>query len=229
MMGDVARALADLRDRRLWGVAAAAVALTLALLAAVFTAAAWALGVGSDLSFTLPWIGVVEIGGGATGALWTLAALVASLFLTPPVAALFIGMMLDWVVDAVESRNYRGLPPARPVPWLRQMGAAANLLGLMILANLAGLVLWILLPPAAPFVFLAINGWLIGREYFELVAYRRVDPATARALRKKNGLTTTALGAAIAAALAIPVLNLLAPLLGVAAITHMFHRVAPGR
>jgi uncharacterized protein involved in cysteine biosynthesis len=223
---DILRAIADLRDPRLWGVVAKAIALTLILLAAAFGGGAWALGVGSDLSFTLPWIGDVSVGGGATGLLWALAAIAASLFLTPPVAALFVGFLLDDVVDAVEARSYPALSRATPVPWLKQMGAALNLLALMIVANLIGLIFWALFPPVAPFLFLAMNGWLIGREYFELVAFRRVDASRARALRRANGLSATLIGAAVAAALAIPVVNLIAPLLGVAAATHLFHRVA---
>ena len=226
MLRDVGRAIADLRDPRLWGVALKAILLTLGLLALAFAGGAWALGIGSDLSFTLPWIGEVAVGGGATGLLWAVAALALSLFLTPPVAALFIGMLLDDVVDAVEARDYRGLPPARPVPWLRQIGAAANLLALMVVANLFGLIFWLLVPPAAPFVFLLLNGWLIGREYFELVAFRRVDAARARALRRSRGFACTAIGAATVALMATPIVNLIAPTIAVAAITHLFHRAA---
>ena len=226
MLVDVVRAVADRRDPRLWGVALKAILLTLALLGLAFGGGAWALGVGSDLSFTLPWIGEVGVGGGATGALWVVAALVGSMVLTPPVAALFIGVMLDEVVDAVEARSYPGLAPARPVPWLRQIGAATNLLLMMLVANAFGLVVWLLFPPGAPFLFLLINGWLIGREYFELVAFRRLDARQAKALRRSRILSATAIGAAVAAALAVPLLNLIAPLIGVAAATHLFHRFA---
>lgn len=225
MLRDILRAIGDLRSPAMWGVALKALALTLALLAGVFAAAGWALGIGSDLSFSLPWIGEVAIGGGATGVVWALAALALSAFLMAPVAALFIGFLLDDVVDAVEARDYPAVPRAPGVPMLRQLGASLNLLGLMIAANLLGLIFWLLAPPLAPFVFIALNGWLIGREYVEVVALRRMDRASARALRRSHRLAAFGVGVGVALLMSVPVAGLLAPMLGVAAATHLYHRV----
>ncbi|MFN3613295.1 MAG: EI24 domain-containing protein [Rubrimonas sp.] len=221
---DIARGLSDLMRPALWGVAIKAVLLTLALLVAAFWGGAWALGVGQDMSLSLPLLGVVEMGG-AAGVLWLLGALAIGTLLITPVAALFIGFLLDEVADAVEARSYPGLPPARPAPAWRQVGAALRLLALMLLANFAGLFVWLLATPLAPLYFLIANGWLIGREYFELVASRRLDPTTAGALRRAHRWSNLAVGACVAAAMAIPVLNLIAPLAGVAAVTHQFHRI----
>lgn len=226
MLRDILRALGDLRSPALWGVAVKAVALTLALLAGAFALAGWALGIGSDLSVTLPWIGEVGVGGGVTGALWALAALALSAFLMAPVAALFIGFLLDDVVDAVEARHYPALPRAPGVPMLRQLGAALKLLGLMLVGNGFGLMVWIVFPPAAPFVFLAVNGWLIGREYFETVALRRLDAAAARRLRRAHRMAAFGVGLGVALVMSVPLMGLIAPLLGVAAATHLYHRIA---
>ena len=226
MLRDILRALGDLRSPAMWSVALKAVALTLTLLAGAFALAGWALGIGSDLSFTLPWIGEVGVGGGVTGALWALAALALSAFLMAPVAALFIGFLLDDVVDAVEARDYPALPRAPGVPILRQLGASLKLLGLMLVGNGAGLIMWLLAPPAAPFVFLGVNGWLIGREYFETVALRRMDAAAAKRLRRSHRLAAFGVGLGVALVMSVPLLGLIAPLLGVAAATHLYHRVA---
>jgi len=226
MLRDILRALGDLRSPAMWGVALKAVALTLALLAGAFALAGWALGIGGDLSLTLPWIGQVGVGGGVTGVLWALAALALSAFLMAPVAALFIGFLLDDVVDAVEARDYPALAPAPGVPMLRQMAASLNLLGLMLAANAFGLIVWLLAPPVAPLLFIALNGWLIGREYFETVALRRMDAASARRLRRAHRLAAFGLGVGVALVMSVPLLGLLAPLLGVAAATHLYHRVA---
>jgi uncharacterized protein involved in cysteine biosynthesis len=224
MWRDAARALGELRDPRFWGVAAMSVALTAALLAGSFWGFGWLLGVGEGWRFSLPWIGEVGVGGGVGTALWSAFAVAASAFLMLPVAAAFIGVFLDRIVEAVEARSYPALPPAAPVPLGRQVRAAASLFGLMVVLNLAGLVVWVVLPPVAPFAFVALNGWLIGREYFETVALRRLDPAAARALRRRWRWSATGIGALVAAALALPLANLFAPLLGVAAMTHLFHR-----
>jgi uncharacterized protein involved in cysteine biosynthesis len=224
MLRDAARALDELRDPAFWGVAAKSVALTTALLAASFWGFGWLLGVGEDWSFSLPWIGQVSVGGGVGTALWVLLALVGSAVLMLPVAAAFIGVFLDAIVEAVERRNYPLLPPATPVPLATQLRAAAALFAAMVALNLLGLLVWVALPPLAPFVFVALNGWLIGREYFETVALRRMDAADARALRRRWRWSALGLGALVAAALALPLANLFAPLLGVAAMTHLVHR-----
>ncbi len=224
MWGDAARALDELRDPAFWGVALKSVALTAALLAVSFWGLGWMLGVGDGWSLTVPWLGEIGLSGGVGVALWVAFALAASAFLMLPVAAAFIGVFLDAIVDSVERRRYPGLPPARPVPPARQLRAAAGLLAAMVVGNLLGAAVWILLPPLAPFAFVGINGWLIGREYFETVALRRLDRAAARALRALWGWSATGIGALVAAALALPLANLFAPLLGVAAMTHLVHR-----
>lgn len=225
----ILRALRDLGDARLWGVALKAVVVTLVLLGLAFWAGGWALGVGEGLGVALPWSEGFTAPGGLTIALWIAGALVVSTFLTPPVAALFVGLLLDDVVDAVEARRYPDAPPAAAVPVLRQMGAALNLLALMLLANGFGLLVWLLAAPVAPFYFIATNGYLIGREYFELVASRRMSPDAARKERRRLRLSVWAIGAATAAALTVPIVNLLAPLLGVAAATHLHHAASrPG-
>ena len=224
MLRDLARAVADLRDPRLWGVVVKSMLLTLGLLAVGFAGLGALLGV-DDLVFDLPLLGVVDFGALGVFA-YVVAAMFGSALLTPLVAALFIGLLLDDVVDAVEDRRYPDAGPARAVPALTQMGAATRLLLTMIAANLLGLLIYLIAAPLAPVTFLLINGYLIGREYFETVALRRVDGRAAKALRRRNRLASTVIGAAVAGLLAVPLANLVAPLLGVAAATHLFHRVA---
>jgi uncharacterized protein involved in cysteine biosynthesis len=77
-------------------------------------------------------------------------------------------------------------------------------------------------------VFWAVNGWLLGREYFQLVAARRLGHRAATQLRKRHALQIWALGAVMAVPLSVPVVNLFVPVLGVAAYCHMYHRLSPG-
>lgn len=224
MLGDLARGIGELGHRAFWTVAAKAAGLTLALLAGAFWLAGRALGVGEGFALDLPFLDPIAIGGGVGSALFGAAALVASAFLMLPVAALFIGVFLDDIVDAVERRSYPHLPPARPVPLARQLRASLGLLGAMVVLNLLGLVVYLAAAPLAPVVFAALNGWLLGREYLETVALRRMDRTQAAALRRRWRLSAWGIGAAIAATLAIPVANLFAPLVGVAAATHLYHR-----
>jgi uncharacterized protein involved in cysteine biosynthesis len=103
---------------------------------------------------------------------------------------------------------------------------ALRFLGLVVAANLAALAIYMLLPPFAPFAFWAVNGFLLGREYFQLVALRRLPPAAATRLRKAHAGRIWLAGTAMAIPLSVPVLNLFVPIIGVAVFTHQFHRMA---
>ena len=94
--------------------------------------------------------------------------------------------------------------------------------------NLAAIILYLLAGPAAPLVFWAVNGYLFGREYFELVALRRLEPSAMRDLRRRHRFQIWLAGSLMAVPLSIPVLNILVPVIGVATYTHMFHRLSGG-
>ena len=76
-------------------------------------------------------------------------------------------------------------------------------------------------------LFYGVNGWLTGREYYEQVALRRRDPAEVRAWRKANAGTLWLTGAAIVFLGTIPILNLIVPVLGVAAMVHIAQTLKP--
>ena len=106
--------------------------------------------------------------------------LALSVFLMVPVAAGVVGFFLDGIVDAVEARHYPGLPPARAAgPRPRRSATRCASSGWWWSANLVALVLYFAVPPLAPFVFWLVNGFLLGREYFTLVADPAARAATA--------------------------------------------------
>lgn len=225
LVADMARALGQLGDGRFLWVVAKALALTVALLVALATAAAWlASAIPTDLGewwlighVTLPAIGPETLAVGFV--------LVASVFLMIPVAALFVGFFLEEVAEAVEARHYPGLPPADPPRLGANLGNAVRFAGVVIVANLAALVVYLMAGPLAPVVFYAVNGYLLGREYFELVAARHMGFAAATAFRRRHRARAWAAGTLMAVPLTIPVVNLLVPVLGVATVTHQFHRL----
>lgn len=224
MLGDLWLALGELRHRAFWGVAAASAALTLGLLGGLVVLVGWLLGVGEGFAVTLPWWGPVEAPGILGAVLYALAALGVSALLGGPVAALFVGLFLETVVAAVEQRAYPAAGPGQPAPWPQQVRAALSLMLAVLAGNLLVLLIALAVPPAAPLLLVAVNGWLLGREYVETVALRRMPLDAARAFRRTHRLRAFGVGAAMAAAMAVPVANLLAPLIGAAAATHLFHR-----
>jgi uncharacterized protein involved in cysteine biosynthesis len=225
LIADLARAIGQMGDRRFLWVVIKAVALTLLLLAGM----SWLAGWGASLLPTdlgeWPLVGQVTLPGSGLQGLAVGAVLVGSIFLMIPVAAIIIGFFLEDVAEAVEARHYPALPPARPPGLLANLGNALRFGAIVVLANLGALILYLFSGPLAPFVFYAVNGYLLGREYFELVAARHMPFREATALRKRHWLRAWAAGTLMAIPLTIPIMNILVPVLGVATVTHQFHRL----
>jgi uncharacterized protein involved in cysteine biosynthesis len=193
-----------------------AVGLTAALFAALWGTVAWLL---LETQF-FEWWWLDE----ALALLGGVAALVLSWLLFPAVAMLFVGLFLDGVVEAIERRHYPHLPPARGVGMTTAIGAAVRL-GLIALAlNLLLLPAYFLLPGVNLLLFWGVNGYLLGREYFELVALRRLGTKAARILRRERAAGVFLAGVVIAVLLTVPILNLAAPVLGAAFMLHLFER-----
>lgn len=221
-----AAALGQLPDPRFRRVVGLGVGLTVALLAAAYAGFValiqWFVPEMTDL----PLIGPV----GGVDTLLSVASvflmLGLSVFLMVPVASAFMGVFIEQVVDAVEDRHYPALPPARPLGLAEGMIAAVNFIGLVIAVNLAALLALPFVGPLAPILFWAVNGYLLGQEYFTLVALRRMGRAEAKALRRTHRARLWLAGTLMAVPLTVPVLNLIIPVLGAATFTHLFHRIA---
>ena len=220
------KALGQIGDPRFRRVMGLGVLLALALLAAVY--AGFLVLINSfvpgtiDLIFVGPITGIDALLG--WGSLFLMLGL--SVFLMVPVASAFSGLFLEDIADAVEDRHYPGLPPVTPVRLGDSLVDSLNFLGLVIAANVLALVLYIFAGPFIPVVFWAVNGWLLGREYFTLVATRRIGREGAKALRAQNSGRIWLARILMAAPLSVPLVNLVIPVLGVATFTHLFHRMA---
>ena len=223
---DFLKAVRQLPDPRFFRILAIGLALTIALLVGVFWLFATAIGWLVPDSFTLPWIG--EIGGIDTALSWAAipVMLLASAFLMVPVATAFIGLFLDQIADAVEDVHYPHLPPARPVGLAEGVADALKFLGLVLGVNLVALAIYLIFAPISPLLFWVVNGVLLGREYAQMVALRRLDPAEAANFRRRHRFEIFAAGVLMAVPLTIPLVNLLVPILGAATFTHLFHRLS---
>lgn len=161
--------------------------------------------------------GLAEFGG-------ILGAIVIAWFLFPSVAAAIAGIFSDEVIDAVEAKHYPALPPGKPVPLASAIFDGLKLAGIALIANLLALPFLIVFPVYVLITW-GVNGWLLGREYFEMVAFRRMDRASAHALHRRHNRTFTIAGVMIAVCLTIPFVNLLAPVLGAAFMVHVAQNV----
>ncbi len=149
------------------------------------------------------------------------ATLVLTWFLFPVVFTLIGSLFLDAVAAATEARHYADLPAAPGAPLGAALGATAGFLAAMVVLNLVMLI-FLLIPPLFPFVFYGVNGYLLGREFFELVALRRIGLDETRNLRKAHKGRIFLAGIAIAFLFTVPGLNLVAPVIATAAMVHLF-------
>lgn len=154
---------------------------------------------------------------------------VATLFLAwlifPSMAILILGFFLDRVIASVERRHYPDLPPPREIGIGPSLASAIRLALLALLLNILALPLYIFFPVVNIVLFFGINGYLVGREYFEAVAFRRLERPTMRAMWRHYRVRLVIAGAIIAFFLSVPVLNLAAPLIGVAFMLHLFEQL----
>lgn len=211
----LARAFSQLTDpafrRVLWrgvGVAFCAYAGVLAAVYALFQYAPVPEG----------WIGptILLFGGVAAFALVTV--------LFPVLITACMGLFLDEVAAAVERRYYPGLPPGREPPVPVQISGALKFLALSLALNALALPLYVaglFFYPLKLFVFYTLNGYLLGREYFDQVAQRYLAPLERRQLRRAMRLRRIPAGLAIAVLFSIPVLNLAVPLIATAMMVHL--------
>ena len=203
------------------------IGLTLLLLIGVCFGFVWLVGLLVGDQTTLPLIGKVtwldDVASWGSG----LMVAVLSIFLMVPVASAITSMFLDTVAQAVEDEHYPDLGPAQSVPIIDALRDTLGFLGVLVLANIFALVLYVLFAPAAPLIFWGLNGFLLGREYFTLAAIRRVGRKKAKQLRARYMFKIWAAGFLMAVPLSIPLLNLVIPILGAATFTHLFHRLAP--
>lgn len=226
IFSDFARAIGQLSDPRFLRVVLFGVLLATALLVATYAGFLWLIQMFTPGTVDVPLIGPV-------GGLHTLLGL-SSLFLMlglstvlmVPVASAFTGFFVEDVAQAVEDEHYCDLPPVPRTSLANSLIDTVNFLGVIIAVNLFGLLLYPFVGPFIPAVFWVLNGMLLGREYFTVVASRRIGRRAANALRKQHRGTVWLAGILMAAPLSVPLVNLMIPVLGVATFTHLFHRLA---
>jgi len=172
--------------------------------------------------FSIGWLetAIDWLGGLATGILTWL--------LFPAAISAVIGLFLEEIATAVEARHYPHLEQAHGLSFSDTVLTTLRFLAIMLALNILMLPL-LLTGPLFPFVFYSVNGYLLGREYFELVALRRLSPSEATALRKQYGFRLFLTGALIAFLLTVPVVNLLAPIIATGMMVHLFEEFRKAR
>ena len=211
----------DLADRAVLRVLGKCVAISLALFAVLGFAGWW------GLDWLLQRAGLKEATFMGADAIRTLASGVAALLglwlAWRAVGIAVVQFFADDVVLAVEQRHYpSAAASARDLPVPAQLRAALASGGRALLFNLLAVpfalaLLFTAIGPAV--VFVVVNAVLLGRELVQMVALRH--PGQHREIARAD---RWALGALVTGLLALPLAGLVAPVLGAAAATHLFHR-----
>lgn len=215
MLTSAFRAFGDLFSPDFRTVLFKALGLTIALFIAVLVVAE--VLIASFAHFSWRWAD--QLVGLGTG----LALLVAFFFLMSPVTAAFAGLFLDRIAEKVEEKHYPWDPRGTPLPALKAILMAVQFFVVVLLVNLAVL-------PTVFFGFGAVvlvvaNAYLIGREYFEMVAMRHMPVAEAKILRKENSPTIFVAALLPALMSIVPFVNLVVPLFSTSYFTHLFKSV----
>lgn len=220
MIDAFVKAFAQLPDRRIRSVVIVGLLAALVVYIALAVVLWWALS--STAIVSLPWVdALVDVLGGV-------AVFVLTLLFFPALTTLVIGFFLEQVADAVEDRHFPGLPPNREQPFAEVLATTVKFTALAVGLNIVALPLYLflmLIPPASAVLFYGLNGYLLSREYFEVVALRRADPQTVRMLRKAHMGRLWIVGAIIAFLSTIPFVNIVAAVVGTAAMTHVTTRL----
>ena len=218
----LAQAFAQLTDR----------AVLMVLLKSVLATVLAFVALGIGLYFALVWAMSSWAGEGSGFAGAAAAVLIAGLafwFLFRVVAVAVLQFFADEVVIAVERQHYPSRAvEARALPFRRDLANSIRGIGRTLGFNLLALpVAGVLLITGfgAALVFLAVNAWLLGRELTDMAWLRHCgDRAAQNPVSRSERLL---LGGAIAGIMLIPGLNLIAPVLGAAAGTHLTMRSLP--
>lgn len=216
MIADLFKALNQLPDpafrRTIWRTLLFSILLFTALLYG-----AWWLLAETRL-FPWGWLeAIVDVLGWAAG-------LIAAFVLFPGAALVIVSFMLEPVARAVEARHYPDLAPPRRQPVSEAVSIALRYAAISLFLNLA--LLWVyFIPVLNVFVFGALNGYLLGREYFELIAPRRLEPGVVRPMWKRYRGRLWIAGIIIALLLSIPVVNWIMPVAAAAFMLHVFEKL----
>ncbi|WP_048645469.1 sulfate transporter family protein [Nitratireductor soli] len=172
-----------------------------------------------DLPSWIGWVSFVAAIAAGLGLAVGLALLIG------PVTAVIAGLFLDDVAEVVEKEDYPLDAPGKPLPLLPAIALSLKFFGVVILGNIVALFL-LLVPGVNILAFFLVNGYLLGREFFEFAAMRFRPEAEAKALRRRHAGTIFLAGLVIAGFLAVPLLNLLTPLFAAAMMVHLHKMIS---
>jgi CysZ protein len=209
-------AFGDIASAQMRGMVLASVSLAVVILGG----AVWAI-----LTLAVPLIPPSLVAGnafalGLVQALSGFGAVLVAILLWLPISSLIAGLFIDAGADHVDQRAFPDAPKGKPPALFRALPVSLGFAAKALAFNLLALPL-AFIPLLNVAGFVVLNGWLMGREYFTMAAMRITDDQTVAMLRRKHGSAIFVAGLALAGMFVVPVLNLVAPLFGIALMVRL--------
>ena len=146
-------------------------------------------------------------------------------YMARPDVTYFEWEWLNDIAEAVEARHYPGEAPGQSAEFAKTFAVSTRFIAVTLVANILALPFYVIalfIPPLFACIFFGLNGYLLSREYFELVSLRHQDGKAARQLRKANGFKVFLAGVVIAFLITVPIVNLFVPILATVFMLHIF-------
>lgn len=159
-----------------------------------------------------------------THLLGSVGGMVVAWFLFPLLYPILMSFFDDHMAVAIEREDYPQLPAAEPPFWPTLWHDAKFSLKAIAL-NLLCLPIYFL-PLIGITVYYLLNGYLLGSQFFRMAAGRRSSREESLALQRRARGSILMAGVVISICSTIPLLNLAAPVLGVATMLHLYHALA---
>lgn len=142
-------------------------------------------------------------------------------FMLPSFTVFISGLFQEKAVEMIEKSSY---PEAGVVRTQKFMPALWHSFLFTIMAlSLNILILPLHFTGIGFIASIVLNSYLLGREFFEAVAFCHLERNEAKKLRKKSRITVYSGGFFITLMTLVPILNLFMPLIAVIWMVHVFH------
>ena len=144
--------------------------------------------------------------------------LIISYFFLAGIHGAFVGIFIDDILDSIQQKHYPNMAWEEAPTFLTSLSFSLRILGLTIFLNLLASPLLILgwfIPPIGLTLQVLLNGYLMGKEYGQLVEFRIPPSASLKPTPKyfRNGIIASCIWI-------IPILNLVAPILLIGSVLH---------
>jgi uncharacterized protein involved in cysteine biosynthesis len=145
-------------------------------------------------------------------------------FLFPAIMPVIVNFFDTRIVRLIEEQEYPGAAKAVEPPFMKEFLHDAKFTAKALLLNLLALPFY-LIPIVNLLLFYGLNGYLLGKEFFIMVARQHMPIESAVELHRRHSQLAGLGGTALAIMATIPIVNLFAPIWGIALMVHVYHSV----